>query len=44
MTSCPWRGPAPFSLLPLDILCSLCVAGDGRMVTEARQGMREGGR
>lgn len=34
MTSRPWREPAPFSpSLPL------CVAGEGGMVAEARQGV-----
>jgi hypothetical protein len=45
VTSCLWREPAPpFSFLPLLVLCSLCVAGEGRMVAKARQGMREGRR
>lgn len=44
MTFRPWREPTLFSLLPLDVSCSLCVAGEGRMVTEARRSMRDGGR
>lgn len=44
MTSCLWREPVPVSFLPLLVLCSLCVAGEGRMVAKARLGMREGRR
>lgn len=39
MTSRLWREPVPFSLLPLLVLCSLCVAEEGRMVVKARQGV-----